>query len=315
MDAPYGLATVSHRRPGFNTYIYNTLAGQNTFAYIIDSGIRASHTDFEGRAVQAYTAFENSNDDNLGHGTHVAGTIGSKTYGVAKKANLLAVKVFEDGGSATSIILDGYNWAVNDITSKGRASRSVINMSLGGPPSDAFDSAIENAAQAGVLTVVAAGNAPQDAAEVSPARAPSAITVGAIDKDWNFASDYSNFGSVLDILAPGTDVLSTWNTDDDATNVISGTSMASPHVAGLALYAISVDGIIGVDAISTYLVAIATDGQAKGDLKGSPNKIANNDNPWIVNQGSIWWGGFKGLKGLTGFKGFNGFKGLKGLHL
>lgn len=275
---PHGLATVSHRKPGATEYIYDSNAGEGTYAYIVDTGIRDTHTEFEGRAVKAHSVFQNDTEDSVGHGTHVAGTIGGKTYGVSKKANLLAVKVFQGESSSTSIILDGFNWAVNDIVSKNRTSKAAINMSLGGPRSDTFDSAVEKASQSGVLSIIAAGNEAQDADNVSPARAPSAITVGAIDKDWNFASDYSNFGKVLDIFAPGTDVLSAWFTGDDDTKTISGTSMATPHVVGLALYAMSVDGVSGVQAVTDHLVKNATPDALNGDIQGSPNKIANNGN-------------------------------------
>lgn len=131
-DGPeWGLATLSSSEPGGDTYTYDSSAGKGSFAYIVDSGLNAEHEDFGGRGELSYNAAGGDHIDSIGHGTHVAGTIGGATYGVAKEAALLSVKVFEGESSTTAIILDGFEWAVNDITSKGRESRSVINMSLG----------------------------------------------------------------------------------------------------------------------------------------------------------------------------------------
>ncbi|KAF5010345.1 hypothetical protein FDECE_3496 [Fusarium decemcellulare] len=275
--APWGLGTVSHRSKGSTSYIYDTTAGQGTYAYIVDTGIRATHNEFEGRATAAWSAFSGDNADTAGHGTHVAGTIAGKTYGVAKKANILAVKVFQGEESTTSIILSGFNWAVNDIISKGRTTKSVINMSLGGGYSASFNNAVESASSSGVLSVIAAGNEAQNAANVSPASAPSAVTVGAIDSTWTIAS-YSNYGTVLDIFGPGTGVLSAWYTSNSATNTISGTSMATPHIVGLALYGISVNGVSGVSGVTNWLKTTATSGKISGSLRSSPNLIGNNGN-------------------------------------
>ncbi|KAF5027723.1 hypothetical protein F66182_207 [Fusarium sp. NRRL 66182] len=273
----WGLGTISHRARGFTSYIYDTVAGTNTYAYVVDTGIRASHNDFGGRATAAYTAFSGQNADTNGHGTHVAGTIAGRTYGVAKLANVLAVKVFQGSQSSTSIILAGFNWAANDIVSKGRAGRSVINMSLGGPVSTSFNNAVNAASQSGVLSVVAAGNEATSASTKSPASAASAITVGAIDSNWAIAS-YSNYGTAVDIFGPGSAVQSAWYNSDTATSTISGTSMASPHIAGLALYGISVNGITGITGITNWLRTTATSGRITGNLRSSPNLIGNNGN-------------------------------------
>jgi oryzin len=276
-DADWGLGAISHREPGSTDYIYDTAAGEGTFAYVVDTGIQISHNEFGGRASRVYTAFEGDNEDTFGHGTHVSGTIGGTTYGVSKAASLLAVKVFQGSSSATSIILDGYNWAANDIVSQGRANAAAINLSLGGPKSDSFNQAVSSAASSGVLSIVAAGNEAQDASNDSPASEATAVTVGALDSDWTIAS-YSNFGSILDIFAPGTDITSAWIGDDDATNTISGTSMATPHIVGLALYAISVEGITGVDGITSWLTSVATPDAVNGDIGASPDLVANNNN-------------------------------------
>lgn len=278
-DATWGLGTVSHRSPGSNEYVYDTNAGSGTFAYVVDTGIRVTHQEFEGRATAGYTAFLLDNADTFGHGTHVAGTIGGKTYGVAKKAELISVKVFKGSSSTTSIILSGFNWAVNDIISKGRTKKAAVNMSLGGGYSAAFNRAVESASDKGVLSVIAAGNEDQDASNVSPASAPSAITVGAIDESWTIAP-YSNWGTSLDIFAPGSLVKSAWKDSDSDTKVISGTSMATPHAVGLALTAMSVDGISGVGPVTERLTSTATPNAVQGEINGSPNLIGYNNNSY-----------------------------------
>ncbi|KAL4730765.1 hypothetical protein ACLX1H_002804 [Fusarium chlamydosporum] len=275
--ATWGLGTVSHRSRGSTSYIYDTNAGAGTYAYIVDTGIRATHSEFEGRAQAVYTAFSGQNADTIGHGTHVAGTIGGKTYGVAKKATIQAVKVFQGSSSSTSIILAGFNWAANDIISKGRTTKSVVNMSLGGGYSASFNNAVESASRSGIISAIAAGNDGANAANTSPASAPSAITVGAIDSTWTIAS-YSNYGTVLDIFGPGSNILSSWYTSDSATNSISGTSMATPHIAGLVLYGISVQGVSGVSGVTSWLKSTATSGKISGNLRSSPNLIGNNGN-------------------------------------
>ncbi|KAK2691915.1 hypothetical protein QWA68_009173 [Fusarium oxysporum] len=275
--ATWGLGTVSHRSRGSTSYIYDTNAGTNTYAYVVDTGVRTTHNEFEGRAQAVYTAFSGDNADSVGHGTHVSGTIAGKTYGVSKKATIQAVKVFQGSSSSTSIILAGFNWAANDIISKSRTARSVVNMSLGGGYSASFNNAVDSASRSGIISAIAAGNDGANAANTSPASAASAITVGAIDSNWAIAS-YSNYGTVLDIFAPGSAVLSAWYTSNSATNSISGTSMATPHIAGLVLYGISVNGVSGVSGVTNWLTSTATSGQITGNLRSSPNLIGNNGN-------------------------------------
>ncbi|KAK3321815.1 alkaline serine protease Alp1 [Apodospora peruviana] len=280
--APWGLGSISHKKANFTDYIYDAAtAGQGTYAYLVDTGISATHVEFEGRASLGYNAYPGSDSaDNYGHGTHTAGTIGSRAYGVAKKATIIAIKVFDTGSSSTSIVLDGFNWAVNNITASNRTSNSVISMSLGGPLSDAFNNAVANASKAGVLSVVAAGNDGIDAKDVSPASAPDALTVGAIDiangKPW-----WSNYGTVVDIFAPGVDVLSTYpgSSDTDAVSM-DGTSMATPHVAGLVLYLKSADvARNGKPAdVTANVKSLGTKGVVQSGGNGSPNVIAYNGN-------------------------------------
>ncbi|KAM0278699.1 hypothetical protein ACHAQH_004992 [Verticillium albo-atrum] len=277
--ATYGLGSISSRTSGSTTYRYDTSAGAGTFAYVVDSGINIAHTNFGGRAVRGYNAAGGEWVDSIGHGTHVAGTIGSRTYGVAKSASLIDVKVFIGRQSSTSIILDGFNWAVNDIVSKGRVGRAVINLSLGGPASTAWTSAINAAFSSGVLSVAAAGNENVLASTKSPANAPNALTVGAINSAWREDTSYSNYGPAVDILAPGTSVLSTWIGSTSATNSITGTSMAAPHVAGIALYLAAFENITSPSALKARILALGTSGRVVGGTRGgSPNLIAYNGN-------------------------------------
>ncbi|OLN86230.1 Alkaline proteinase 1 [Colletotrichum chlorophyti] len=281
--ATWGLGAISHRSPGSNSYIYDTSAGANTFAYVVDSGVLASHSQFGNRVTLGYSVFSGAHVDTLGHGTHVAGTIGGSTYGVAKSTNIISVKVFQGSQGTTSSILAGFNWAVNDIRSKSRASRSVINLSLGGPASTTWTNAIQAAYTQGVLSVVAAGNGdrltgrPLPVSSQSPANAPNAFTVSAFDSNWRPAS-FTNYGAGVDIFAPGVSVTSAWIGSNSATNSISGTSMAAPHVAGLAVYLQALEGLSTPAAVTARLKALGTSGRVTGTLSGSPNLAAYNGN-------------------------------------
>ncbi|GIK03186.1 basic amino-acid permease [Aspergillus viridinutans] len=274
--APWGLGSISHKGQASTDYIYDTSAGAGTYAYVVDTGINVNHVEFGGRASLAYNAAGGTHVDSVGHGTHVAGTIGGSTYGVAKKTNLLSVKVFQGESSSTSIILDGFNWAANDIVSKGRTTKAAINMSLGGGYSYAFNNAVENAFKEGVLSVVAAGNENSDASQTSPASAPNAVTVAAINKS-NARASFSNYGSVVDIFAPGQDILSAWIGSNTATNTISGTSMATPHIVGLSVYLMGLENLSGPAAVTSRIKQLATNGVVT-NVQGSPNKLAYNGN-------------------------------------
>ncbi|KAF5664035.1 alkaline protease (oryzin) [Fusarium denticulatum] len=277
-SSTWGLGTISHRNKGFQNYIYHKQSGSDSFAYLVDSGVRTTHKEFQGRAKNGWTAFRKDYVDRLGHGTHVAGTIAGKTFGVAKKAKIISVKVFQGDSADLSVILNGIEWAVNDIIKKKRQEFSVINLSLGiDGVSGALNDIIKNAAKSGVIFVVAAGNQGTNANTKSPASAPQAITVGAIDKNWRIPS-WSNYGSSVDIMAPGVDVVSASYLSDNGTYIESGTSMATPHVSGLVLYAQSVYGITGVDTTTKYIKKYATNNKVVGNRQGSPNLIANNNN-------------------------------------
>jgi subtilisin family serine protease len=228
-------------RPLDSLYQYSS-TGKGVNAFIIDTGIRASHQDFAGRVLPGYSAIADANGTNdcNGHGTHVAGTVGGTTWGVAKGVKLIPVRVLDCSGSgAYSGVIAGIDWVANS-----PLRPAVANLSLGGGASAALDAAIAGAVSKGVNVVVAAGNNNADACNYSPSRAPSAITVGATTSSDARAS-YSNYGSCLDIFAPGSSISSAWNTSDVATNTISGTSMASPHVAGVVALALAgnADGI------------------------------------------------------------------------
>nr|QZX52278.1 protease [Aspergillus ochraceus] len=272
--ATWGLGSISHKGESSTSYVYDSSAGEGTYGYVVDTGINVDHSEFGGRASLAYNAVGGQHVDSVGHGTHVAGTIGGKTYGVSKKANLLSVKVFQGESSSTSIILDGYNWAANDIVSKSRTGKAAINLSLGGGYSYAFNQAVENAFDEGVLTVVAAGNENSDAGNTSPASAPNALTVAA-STNRNARASFSNYGSVVDVFAPGQDIKSAWIGGSSATNTISGTSMATPHIVGLAIYLQALEGLTSPAAVTKRIKELATSGVVT-DVKGSPNLLAYN---------------------------------------
>jgi subtilisin family serine protease len=196
---------------------------------------------------------------------------------------LISVKVFQGAQGTTSTILAGFNWAVSDITSKGRAARSVVNLSLGGPASTTWTNAIQAAYTQGVLAVVAAGNgdqqtgAPLPVSSQSPANAPNAFTVAAADSSFRPAS-FTNYGAGVDIFAPGVGVLSSYIGGNSATASLSGTSMACPHVAGLAVYLQALEGLSTPAAVTSRLKALGVSGRITGTLRGSPNLFAYNGN-------------------------------------
>jgi len=219
---------------------YKTNDGTGVDAYIIDTGIYLTHTEFGGRAIFGVNTATGGNSDLNGHGTHVASTVAGATYGFAKKATLIAVKVLGDNGSGTTTgVIEGVSWASKRQGTSGKPS--VGNMSLGGGASAALDAAVNSAVDGGLVMAVAAGNDNSNACNYSPARATKAITVGATELtniDFDTQADrrsvFSNYGSCVDVLAPGTGITGAWCTSNTALKTISGTSMAAPHVAGIA---------------------------------------------------------------------------------
>ncbi|KAI1758923.1 subtilisin-like protein [Hypoxylon sp. FL1150] len=278
VNAPTGLVRISHTDAGDSGYVFDDSAGQGITAYIVDTGIMVTHEDYQGRAVMGFNAVEEEEATDLnGHGSHVAGTIGGATFGVAKNVQLIGVKVLDaSGGGTNADVIDGLNFVASNAT----AGKSVMNMSLGGPASQAVNDAIERLFSAGVVPVVAAGNEAQDAANVSPASSPNAITVGAIDQTNDRRASFSNFGNVVDVYAPGVDVESVGITNKTASEVLSGTSMASPHIAGLAAYLMSLESITDPTAVSDRIkeLGAATGATVGRNARGTTNLIANNGN-------------------------------------
>ena len=276
-NAPWGLARISHRDSlsfgNFNKYLYSEDGGEGVDAYVIDTGTNTEHVDFEGRAHWGTTIPANDEDaDGNGHGTHCSGTIGGKKYGVAKKAKIYAVKVLKSNGSGTmSDVVKGVEWAALshadkvEMAKKGKGKKgfkgSVANMSLGGGKSVTLDLAVNAAVDAGLHFAVAAGNENADSCNYSPAAAEKAVTVGASTLADERAY-FSNFGKCNDIFAPGLNILSTWTGSKYATNTISGTSMASPHIAGLLAYFLSLQP----SKESAFAVADITPKQLKENL-------------------------------------------------
>ena len=239
-------------------------------AYVIDTGIRTSHTTFGGRASGAFTAINDGRGatDCNGHGTHVAGTIGGSQYGVAKSVRLVAVRVLSCSGSGSnSGVIAGVDWVTAN-----HISPAVANMSLGGGASSALDTAVNNSITSGVTYAIAAGNSNTNAANSSPARVAAAITVGSSTQN-DARSSFSNFGSVVDIFAPGSGITSAWSTSNTATNTISGTSMATPHVAGVA--ARFLQGTPGASpaVVQTAIVNTATLNRLSGIPAGTANRL------------------------------------------
>jgi subtilisin family serine protease len=267
-NPPWGLDRIDQRsRPLSGTFTY-TRTASNVTAYVIDTGIRPTHSQFGGRAAVAYDALGGNGLDCNGHGTHVAGTIGGSTYGVAKAVRLRGVRVLNCSGSGSwSQIIAGIDWV-----RRNHVKPAVANMSLGGGANSSVDTAINNLINAGVTTVVAAGNSNANACNYSPARVANAITVGSTTSS-DARSSFSNYGSCLDIFAPGSSVLSAWHTTDIATNTISGTSMASPHVAGVAALYLSGSTSASPSTVRNALVNNATTGVVTSAGSGSPNRL------------------------------------------
>ncbi|QES49969.1 serine protease [Streptomyces venezuelae] len=267
----WGLDRVDQRALPLNSsYTYPDKAGEGVTAYVIDTGVRISHSDFGGRAFNGYDAIDNDNvaQDGHGHGTHVAGTVGGNAYGVAKKAKIVGVRVLNNQGSGTTAqVVAGIDWVTQNAVKP-----AVANMSLGGGADAALDTAVRNSIAAGITYAVAAGNESTNANTKSPARVTEAITVGATTSTDAKAS-YSNFGAVLDLFAPGSSIVSAWNTSDTATNNISGTSMASPHVAGAAAVYLSQNPSSTPAQVSTALVNAATPNVVGSPGTGSPNRL------------------------------------------
>jgi subtilisin family serine protease len=273
-DAPWDLDRVDQRAlPLSSSYSY-TATGAGVTAYVIDTGIRFSHQDFDGRAVSGYDAVDGgSADDCNGHGTHVSGTVGGSRYGVAKGVRLVAVRVLDcSGGGTTSGVIAGIDWVTAHHVD---GAPAVANLSIGGAASTAVDQAVQRSIADGVTYAVAAGNGdvvgtPLDACNSSPARVAAALTVGATDAT-DAPASFSNYGDCVDLFAPGVEITSDWASSDTAANVLSGTSMATPHVAGVAALYLQTHPTASPATVGSAVLAQATKDEV------ATTATANND--------------------------------------
>jgi len=273
-NATWGIDRIDQRSlPRSGSYNYTSTAS-SVRAYIIDTGVRPTHSEFRrsdgtSRAAMSYNATgDGQNTDCNGHGTHVAGTVGGNVYGVAKGALIRGVKVFTcTGGSSNSTIIAGIDW-----TTSNHIKPAVANLSLGGGASQATDDAVNRLANAGVFVAVAAGNENQNACNVSPARAANVTTV-ASSTSADGKSSFSNYGSCVELYAPGSSITSAWYTGDTSTNTISGTSMASPHVAGVGALYKATYGDASFSTIRSWLINNATANVITGNVTGTPNRL------------------------------------------
>jgi subtilisin family serine protease len=283
--APWPIDRIDQRlQPYTGTYSYIG-TGAGVTAYVVDTGIRATHTEFTGRVGAGFTAFNDGTGTNdcVGHGTHVAGILGGTTYGVAKKVTLVPVRVFNCSSQALeSDVIAGLDWIVAQHVA---GAPAVANMSLSGPPSVTLDAAVNRTIADGVSMSVAAGNDSADSCNYSPARVPAAITVGATDI-YDSQASFSDFGPCLDLYAPGVAIQSAYNLSDTVTFTLSGTSMSSPFAAGVAATLLSTNPTWTPSQVSTAMTAAATPGLIANAGAGSPNRLLFND-PTVAFSGTV----------------------------
>lgn len=268
-NSDWGLDRIDQKNLPLDSAYSYLQTGSGTTAYIVDTGILSTHQQFSGRVLSGYTAISDGNgtSDCHGHGTHVAGTVGGSTYGVAKNVSLVPIRILGcDGSGASSNVIAGLDWIL-----KNGKKPAVVNMSLGGDANTSLDSAVENLFNNGYVMVVAAGNSNTDACSSSPARVSKAITVAATDSTDTRAS-YSNYGSCVDIFAPGSQINSSWIGSNTATKVLNGTSMATPHVVGVVAEMLQSTPTATPQTISNNLLNQASNNVVKNP-SGSPNRL------------------------------------------
>ncbi|WP_028805900.1 S8 family peptidase [Streptomyces sp. 142MFCol3.1] len=274
----WGLDRIDQRNlPVDKSYTWLGSAGAGVTAYVIDTGIRITHKDFGGRAGYGWDFVDNDRTakDGNGHGTHVAGTVVGTRYGVAKKAKVVAVRVLDNNGAGTTAqVIAGIDWVTRHAKKP-----AVANLSLGGHANAQLDAAVRNSIASGVTYAVAAGNDGLPAALYSPARVGQALTVGASDRT-DTRAGFSNTGSALDLFAPGVAITSASYASDTGTATFSGTSMASPHVAGAAALYLAGHKKATPAQVSKALVKQAVPGRISGAGPGSPNKLLHVDRAW-----------------------------------
>ena len=269
-NATWGLDRSDQRNLPLNSTYNADGNAQGVPVYVVDTGVLASHQDFAGRVKAGYTAVSDGKGttDCNGHGTHVAGTIAGTKYGIAKSASIIPVRVLDCNGSrTTSTVIAGLDWVASQ-----NPRNAVVNLSLGGGTSTALDDAINRVVNKDIVVVVAAGNNNADACNYSPSRVPAAITVGATTNQ-DQRANYSNYGKCLDVFAPGSNITSDWYSSNTATATASGTSMASPHVAGLAAILRAIYTGENVSQITNRILNKATTNKVTDSQAGSPNRL------------------------------------------
>ncbi|KAB2111620.1 Cuticle-degrading protease [Alternaria gaisen] len=289
LNATWGLGRISHIKPGQNSYLYDSTAGEGTCVYVVDTGIETTHPEFEGRAYfLADFSEEGDQIDGAGHGTHVAGTIGSLTWGVAKKTTLFAVRVLDSFGTGTNAgVLAGMQFVITDAKERMNAGDcpkgALANMSLGGRKSQVINDVAAVIVAAGIFLGVAAGNEGTLADYSSPSSEPTVCTVAATANN-DTLIEWSNYGPRVDILAPGVEVTSTWI--GGGINTISGTSMATPHVVGVAAYFAGLGA--RVECLCEHLASTATKGAIDDRTlhEGTPNALVYNQAEGIKHYGT-----------------------------
>ncbi|KAJ6440161.1 proteinase T-like protein [Purpureocillium lavendulum] len=275
--ATWGISRLSHLKSKIRNYTYDSSAGEGVCAFVLDTGVFDAHPDFEGRAKMLHSYIPGQTTDGFGHGTHVSGTIMSKTFGVAKKAKLYGIKVLDNNGNGNNTgIMQAMDWVAKRIHCSKCPKGVVVNMSLKGEHSLAMNRAAAALVASGAFVGVAAGNDAMYAGAFSPASEPTVCTVGASNND-DAATYFTNWGEVVDVFAPGEDIQSTWNDGDWAYK--DGTSMAAPHVVGLAAYLGALEGISG-GKVCDRIKEIALKGKLQSvHSEDTPNLLAFNGNP------------------------------------